>query len=33
MDDRPSYLGLLRSIANAESDAHQYLSAWRDTDE
>jgi hypothetical protein len=31
MSERPSYLGLLCSIANAESDAHCYLSAWRDT--
>jgi len=31
MTDQPRYLGLLRSIANAESDAHLYLSAWRDT--
>jgi hypothetical protein len=31
MSDQPSYLGLLCSIANAESDAHLYLSAWRDT--
>ena len=31
MSDKPSYLGLLRGIANAESDAHIYLSAWRDT--
>jgi hypothetical protein len=30
MTDAPSYLGLLRSIANFESDAHLYLSAWRD---
>ena len=31
MPDRPTYLGLLCGIANAESDAHRYLSAWRDT--
>jgi Mn-containing catalase len=31
MTDEPRYLGLLRGIANAESDAHIYLSAWRDT--
>ncbi len=31
MTEQPRYLGLLRSIANAESDAHLYLSAWRDT--
>ena len=31
MTDTPTYLGLLRGIANAESDAHCYLSAWRDT--
>jgi hypothetical protein len=29
--DEPSYLRLLCGIANAESDAHCYLSAWRDT--
>ena len=31
MSDQPSYLKLLCGIANAESDAHCYLSAWRDT--
>lgn len=31
MSDQPSYLKLLRGIANAESDAHCYWSAWRDT--
>jgi hypothetical protein len=31
MTDQPTYLKLLRGIANAESDAHCYLSAWRDT--
>ncbi len=31
MSDQPTYLQLLRGIANAESDAHCYLSAWRDT--
>ena len=31
MSDQPTYLKLLRGIANAESDAHCYLSAWRDT--
>jgi hypothetical protein len=31
MADAPKYLGLLCSIANAESDAHQYLTAWRET--
>ena len=31
MTDQPTYLRLLRGIANAESDAHCYLSAWRDT--
>jgi hypothetical protein len=31
MSDQPTYLRLLRGIANAESDAHRYLSAWRDT--
>ena len=31
MSDEPTYLKLLRGIANAESDAHCYLSAWRDT--
>ena len=28
MPDKPSYLGLLNSVALAESRAHQYLSAW-----
>jgi hypothetical protein len=31
MSEQPTYLKLLRGIANAESDAHCYLSAWRDT--
>ena len=31
MTEEPTYLSLLRGIANAESDAHLYLSAWRDT--
>src|SRR4051794_34164121 len=31
MPDQPTYLKLLRGIANAESDAHCYLTAWRDT--
>ena len=31
MSDKPSYLGLLNAVANAESDAHCYLTAWRDT--
>ena len=31
MSDQPTYLKLLRGIANAESDAHCYLTAWRDT--
>ena len=30
MSEQPTYLKLLRGIANAESDAHGYLSAWRD---
>jgi hypothetical protein len=28
MSDKPSYLGLLNAIANAEGDAHIYLRAW-----
>ena len=28
MSDKPSYLGLLNTIAIAESQAHDYLSAW-----
>ncbi len=28
MPDKPSYLGLLNAIAVAESNAHEYLSAW-----
>ena len=28
MADKPSYLGLLNAVALAESNAHQYLSAW-----
>ncbi|MEO8693340.1 MAG: hypothetical protein ABI658_07470 [Acidimicrobiales bacterium] len=31
MSDQPTYLELLRGIANAESDAHCYLTAWRQT--
>lgn len=31
MTEQPTYLRLLCGIANAESDAHCYLSAWRDT--
>jgi hypothetical protein len=31
MPEEPTYLGLLRGIANAESDAFCYLSAWRET--
>lgn len=31
MIEQPTYLKLLCGIANAESDAHCYLSAWRDT--
>jgi Mn-containing catalase len=31
MSEQPTYLDLLRGIANAESDAHCYLTAWRDT--
>jgi hypothetical protein len=30
MSDQPTYVELLRGIANAESDAHSYLMAWRD---
>ena len=28
MSDKPSYLGLLNAIAVAESQAHEYLTAW-----
>jgi rubrerythrin len=28
MSDKPSYLGLLNAIANAEGDAHTYLRVW-----
>lgn len=28
MAEKPSYLGLLNGIANAEADAQEYLSAW-----
>jgi rubrerythrin len=28
MGDKPSYLGLLNAIANAEGQAHEYLRAW-----
>lgn len=28
MSDKPSYLGLLNALANAESAAHQYLECW-----
>jgi rubrerythrin len=28
--DKPSYLGLLNAVANAESQAHAYLTAWAD---
>jgi rubrerythrin len=28
MSDKPSYLGLLNAIANAEGDAHTYLQVW-----
>ena len=28
MSDKPSYLGLLNAIANAEADAHTYLRVW-----
>ena len=31
MSDQPTYLKLLRGIANAESDAHCYLTAWCET--
>lgn len=30
MSEKPSYLGLLNAIANAEGDAHKYLNAWAD---
>lgn len=30
MADKPSYLGLLNAVANAECRAHAYLSAWAD---
>ena len=30
MADKPSYLGLLNAVANAESQAHAYLTAWAD---
>ena len=33
MPDKPSYLGLLNAIANAESDAEGYLGAWADVTE
>ena len=28
MSDKPSYLGLLNAVSLAESEAHEYLSAW-----
>jgi rubrerythrin len=28
MTDKPSYLGLLNAVALAESNAHEYLTAW-----
>ena len=28
MPDKPSYLGLLNAVSNAETRAHCYLSAW-----
>src|SRR4051794_15759262 len=31
MSGKPSYLGLLNAIANAETRAHCYLSAWAET--
>lgn len=31
MSDKPSYLGLLNAISNAESDAECYLGAWAST--
>lgn len=31
MTDKPSYLGLLNSIANAERDAGHYFTAWADS--
>ena len=30
MADKPSYLGLLNAVANAECRAHAYLTAWAD---
>ena len=30
MADKPSYLGLLNAVANAECRAHTYLTAWAD---
>ena len=30
MADKPSYLGLLNAVSNAESRAHAYLTAWAD---
>ena len=31
MTDKPSYLGLLNAIAQAESRAHRYLTAWTES--
>ncbi len=31
MNEKPSYLGLLNAISNAEGDAQQYLAAWAAT--
>ncbi|MEC9346248.1 MAG: hypothetical protein VYB54_08470 [Pseudomonadota bacterium] len=31
MTDKPSYLGLLNAISNAETDAGKYFTAWADT--
>jgi len=28
MTDKPSYIGLLNAVALAESNAHEYLTAW-----
>ena len=30
MADKPSYLGLLNAVANAECRGHAYLTAWAD---
>ena len=28
MSDKPSYLGMLNAIANAERQGYEYLNAW-----